>query len=258
MSLVKTMTCVVVDDERSSIQVLEKYIHKVPFLSLVATCDNAIESLKTIQQLKPDILFLDVEMPGIDGFELLTLLPSPRPSVIMVTASPAYAVDGFAQEVTDYLLKPFPFDRFVKAVKRCESQATTKFADTNHSGSSTDFANTPKVSEFDDRDVDFLMVRENKKIIRINPLEIQVVEGMRDYLKVYLDDRVAVLHITMTKIEARLPALLFFRVHKSFIVNKSFIKEIDGNELVLTSGKRILIGPKFRAELLNSLQKNFL
>ena len=196
------------------------------------------------------------------GFELLKLLPASRPAMIMITADPSYALEGYEHELTDYLLKPVSFERFLKAVNKVDN---------------TDFPKSfPVISElpreivpiskepqeqildteFSGARNDFLLLKENKKLIKVAPAEIHFIEGMRDYLKLYWSDRVAVIHMTMAKIEEALPAAQFLRVNRSYIVNKKVIREIEGNEITTNSGRKIPIGVTYRANVLAALHKN--
>ncbi|WP_409012479.1 LytR/AlgR family response regulator transcription factor [Dyadobacter sp. 50-39] len=237
-------------------------MQKVPFLELAGSAETATDALFLIRKLKPDIVFLDIEMPEMTGFELLKLLPASRPAMIMITADPSYALEGYEHELTDYLLKPVSFERFLKAVNKVDN---------------TDFPKSfPVISElpreivpiskepqeqildteFSGARNDFLLLKENKKLIKVAPAEIHFIEGMRDYLKLYWSDRVAVIHMTMAKIEEALPAAQFLRVNRSYIVNKKVIREIEGNEITTNSGRKIPIGVTYRANVLAALHKN--
>lgn len=256
------LRCVIVDDEADARGLIEKYVQKVPFLELAGLADTATEALFRIRELKPDIVFLDIEMPEMNGFELLKLLPAARPAMIMITADPSYALEGYEHELTDYLLKPVSFERFLKAVNKVDSvrfptrtSAAYEPARELHSmkkepvqpGTSTEFGGALN---------DFLLLKENKKLIKIAPAEIHFIEGMRDYLKLYWADRVAIIHMTMAKIEEALSPAQFLRVNRSYIVNKKVIREIEGNEITTNSGRKIPIGVTYRANVLAALQKN--
>lgn len=246
-----TLTCLIIDDEPDARELVEKMIRKVPFLKVLASCNNAIEALNKVQELVPDIIFLDIEMPHINGFDLLTLLPEPRPAVIMITADPSYAIEGFTRQIADYLLKPVAFDRFMKAVNKViATRGQHARVSEENLGCGGGEPTLPKLR------MDYLLIKENKRLVRIEPNEIRYVEGMKDYLKVYWSERISVVHLTMTKIEERLRQPDFIRIHRSFLVNKDVISEIEGNELTIVGGKKFPIGVTHRSHVMQLLQKN--
>ena len=256
------LRCIIVDDEADARRLIEKYVQKVPFLELTGLAENATDALFLIREMKPDIVFLDIEMPEMTGFELLKLLPAARPAMIMITADPSYALEGYEHELTDYLLKPVSFERFLKAVNKVDNTGSQKHlpAASEISRENVSTAKEPHQqifdTEFSGAGNDFLLLKENKKLIKVAPGEIHFIEGMRDYLKLYWSDRVAIIHMTMAKIEEALPAAQFLRVNRSYIVNKKVIREIEGNEITTNSGRKIPIGVTYRANVLAALQKN--
>lgn len=253
------LRCIIVDDEADARRLIEKYVQKVPFLEIAGFAESATDALYLIRERKPDIIFLDIEMPEMTGFELLKLLPAVRPAVIMITADPSYALEGYEHELTDYLLKPVSFERFLKAVNKVDNARVPKYLQaTNESvrelGSQA--KESTEQAEAAGFTSDFLLLKENKKLIKVSPGEIHFIEGMRDYLKLYWSDRVAVIHMTMSKIEEALSPSQFLRVNRSYIVNKKVIREIEGNEITTNSGRKIPIGITYRANVLAVLQKN--
>uniref|UniRef100_UPI00313F1186 LytR/AlgR family response regulator transcription factor n=1 Tax=Dyadobacter sp. OTU695 TaxID=3043860 RepID=UPI00313F1186 len=256
------LRCIIVDDEADARRLIEKYVQKVPFLELVGTAESATDALFLIREVKPDIVFLDIEMPEMTGFELLKLLPAIRPAVIMITADPSYALEGYEHELTDYLLKPVSFERFLKAINKVDSARLQKHLPgvSEPGGKSVSSPKEPQERVLDTAFTgtrnDFLLLKENKKLIKVAPSEIHFIEGMRDYLKLYWADRVAIIHMTMAKIEEALPVAQFLRVNRSYIVNKKVIREIEGNEITTNSGRKIPIGVTYRANVLAALQKN--
>jgi two-component system, LytTR family, response regulator len=256
------LRCIIVDDEADARRLIEKYVLKVPFLELAGVAESATDALFLIREIKPDIVFLDIEMPEMTGFELLKLLPATRPAIIMITADPSYALEGYEHELTDYLLKPVSFERFLKAVNKVDSTRFTKQLP-GIPEPAREYVPTPKETyqsvhdtEFTGARNDFLLLKENKKLIKVAPGEIHFIEGMRDYLKLYWSDRVAIIHMTMAKIEEALSPTQFLRVNRSYIVNKKVIREIEGNEITTNSGRKIPIGVTYRANVLAALQKN--
>jgi DNA-binding LytR/AlgR family response regulator len=246
----------IVDDELVARDLIQKYVDKTPYLQLVSVCSTAAEALFQIRDLQPDLIFLDIEMPGITGFELLKLLPSVRPAVIMVTADPSYALEGYEQQVTDYLMKPVSFDRFSKAVNKVlQSQPRVQL--TEPVRESPPEEETPEeLTVLAKSQSDFLLLKENKKLIRVRPEEIHFIEGMKDYLKLYWGDRVSIIHMKMSTIEDILSKQLFLRVNRSYIINKDAIHEIEGNEITTRNGNKVPIGVTYRTEVMNALLKN--
>ncbi|WP_031530372.1 LytR/AlgR family response regulator transcription factor [Dyadobacter crusticola] len=252
------LRCMIVDDELVARDLIQKYVSKTPYLDLVAVCSTATEALFQIRDLQPELIFLDIEMPGITGFELLKLLPAARPAVIMITADPSYALEGYEQQVTDYLMKPVSFDRFSKAVNKALQnrpvpaaqpvEAPKELQPAEHAPEESLNALKPQS--------DFLLLKENKKLIRVRPEEIHFIEGMKDYLKLYWSDRVSIIHMKMSTIEDILSKHLFLRVNRSYIINKDAIHEIEGNEITTRNGKKVPIGVTYRADVMNALLNN--
>lgn len=256
------LRCIIVDDEADARRLIEKYVQRVPFLELVGFAETATEALFQIRELRPEIVFLDIEMPEMSGFELLQILPANRPAIIMITGDPSYALEGYEQQVTDYLLKPVSFERFLKAINKVDGARPVKQPPVVHEVAGEmaiideETLNRSYGNMISRAPTDFLLLKENKKLIKVAPSEIHFIEGMRDYLKLYWSDRVAVIHMTMAKIEEALSATQFLRVNRSYIVNKRVIREIEGNEITTTSGRKIPIGITYRANVLAALQKN--
>lgn len=252
------LRCIVVDDELVARELIEKYVARIPFLELIGVSDTATDALFQIRQLKPDLVLLDIEMPGITGFELLKLLPANRPAIIMITADPSYALEGYEQEVTDYLMKPVSFERFTKAVNKVTQSHPTPSLKTEIASSEPVLMEVKATLETKPAysHEDFLLLKENKKLIKVDPHEIHFAEGMKDYLKLYWSDRISVIHMTMSKFEEVLSKTLFLRVNRSYIVNKDAILEIEGNEITTRNGKKVPIGVTYRSEVLAALNKN--
>ena len=259
-----SLRCFIIDDELPAQAVLEKFIQRVPFLELVGQSSNAVDALFAVQEIKPDLIFLDIEMPEMTGLEFLRALSTPRPHIIMVTASPQYAVEGFELNVVDYLLKPVAFDRFLRAINKVPREVadpvripgpvlTSSFAP----------APAPERSEASiqlttDGKSEFFMVREDKKLVKVVPGEIVFIEAMKDYLTIHLTGRTIVIHMTLTKMEEMLPAAQFVRVNRSYIVRKGAIKEIDGNLITTVDDKRVPIGVTYRDSVWEVMKRNIM
>ena len=256
-----TLRCFIIDDEQPAQAVLEKFIQRVPFLELVGQSYNAVEALLAVQELQPDLILLDIEMPEMTGIEFLRTLNAPRPQVIMVTASPQYALEGFELDVLDYLLKPVAFDRFLRAINK----AVTKLQPSASLTSNAPVLNlntaprpTPEPTPPPAEPASFFLVKEDKKLIKVVPDDIVFVEAMKDYLIIHLPTRTITTHMTMTKIEEMLPSAQFLRVNRSYIVRKGAIREIDGNLITTADGKRVPIGVTYRESVWKAMKENLM
>lgn len=236
----KTIKCFIVEDEPDARAVLKKYIDRVPFLELIGESGDPVSALFQVSKTRPDLLFLDVEMPDMTGFEFIRSLNDHKPQIILVTAYPDYAVQGFDYQVVDYLLKPVPFDRFLKGVYKAADlpAAADRKMDKN-------LRETGPAS--------FLLVKENKKIHRVNIDEIELVEATGDYVKIHLNQKIITTYSTLTRMEEQLPAALFMRINRSLIIRKNAIAQIDGNEIVTISGKKVSIGVTYREGVFGEL-----
>lgn len=210
------MNCLAVDDERLALDLLEDNIRKVPFLNLVKRCRNAFEALDIIREQPVDLLFLDIQMPGITGVQFLQSMPPNPPMVIFVTAYEQYALDGFNLDVIDYLLKPVSFERFLKAANKAYELHQLRRAEPLAP------AGTPPAGP------EYLFVNADYSLVKIRVADILYVEGLKDYVKIYLSTapRPVITRLTMKAMEERLPAQQFLRVHKSFIVAFDKIESI--------------------------------
>lgn len=228
----KNIRCMVVEDEPASQEILKKYIADCPQLELAALCSNAIEAGEKLRTLgNIELLFLDITLPRISGLDLYRSLSSPPP-VIFTTAYPEYAVNGFEVNAVDYLVKPFPFDRFLKAVNKLLDQRRTN-------GSSLQ---------------DYILLQADKKTHKVNYDDILYIEAMGDYVKVYMRDKTLVVHHTLQKLQELLPYDRFFRIHKSFLIALQRIEYIEGN-MVIINAQQLPIGQTYRAEFLTRLQR---
>jgi len=231
------MRCMIVDDEPLAQQVLENYVSRMPELKLHRTCRTALEAFEVLHKEKIDLLFLDIHMPVIDGISFLKSLKNP-PAVIFTTAFPEHAIEGFDLDAVDYLLKPIPFERFLKAVNRVMDQNKT-----------------PQQTEAQPS-ADFMFLKSDNKLVKVNFGDIIFVEAMKDYLRIYLrDGKKVIVHHTMKKMEETLPQDRFIRVHKSFIVSLQAIKSISGNT-VDAEAHQLPIGAMYKEQLMKKLYKS--
>jgi len=204
--------CLAIDDEPLALELLEDNISKVPFLHLVAACDNAMEAMKVMQQEPIDLLFLDIQMPGLTGLQFIQSMPAP-PMVILITAYEKYALEGFNLDVTDYLVKPVSLDRFVKACNKAKQLFDLK-AQQKSVGLTVMTG--------------FFFVNVDYSLVKVTISDIIYIEGLKDYIRIHLKStqRPLVTRMPMKTIEEQLPASGFIRIHKSYIVSIAFITAI--------------------------------
>ena len=208
------LNCIAVDDENLALDLIEDNIMKVPFLNLVKRCKNAFEAMEVLQSQDIDLIFLDIQMPGITGVQFLQSLTN-SPMVIFVTAYKQYALEGYNLNVIDYLLKPIDFERFLKAVNKASELHNLKHK-----------AVTPEpVSEGKNSTI---FVNADYSLVKVKIEEITYIEGLKDYIKIHLNSstKPIVTRMTMKSIEEKLPSSEFFRVHKSFIISLDKIESI--------------------------------
>jgi len=219
MTLVKTIRCLVVDDEPIAQQILERYVRSVAHLELLGTCSNAVDAINFLHQNTVDLLFLDIKMPEFSGLELLKSLDE-KPKVILTTAFSEYAVEAFEQGVTDYLLKPISFPRFVKAIN--------KVMDVN-------IADVPAATEVarvvPRQSADFTFFKVDKRIVKIYFKGTLFLEGFGNYTKVHLaDGKTLVVMEKLSDLENTLPPI-FIRIHKSYIISMDHFAHLEGNSV---------------------------
>ena len=240
------LNCLVVDDEPLAQNVLAMHISKIPTLRLVQKCSNAIEAFEALHKHEIDLLFLDINMPVISGLNFLRSLKNP-PAVILTTAYTEHAMDSYALEVVDYLLKPIPFDRFLRAVKKATALLGTngrKIPTTAEEQNVADVVVTKHLK-------DYFFVKSDGKLVKIDHSDIKYIEGLKDYLKIYTKGQTIVCHQTMKAMEELLPAEHFMRVHKSYIVALSAIKSIAVNLIFLNNDRvELPLGSTYRDALI--------
>ena len=251
------LRCAIIEDEPLAQELLEKYVRRVSSLELVGTFDDAIAAFEQLPALRPDVIFLDINMPEMTGIEFLRAYPAPHPIVVMTTANPHHALDGFDLGVMDYLLKPISFDRFLKTIGRIRSKtdAPSNKVDAATSANTTSVSDDVVASQVISPVPDFIYLKTDKKLEQIRFDDIVFVEALGDYLKVFLPDRYVVTHLTMTKLVENLPADRFLRVNRSYIVQLQYIKTLDGNTVTTSIGHSLTIGPNYRDVVKDALKK---
>ena len=228
--------CIVIEDEPLAQNILKKYISDHPSLELVAVCNDALESQSILSQQKIELIFLDVNLPRLSGINFIKTLVYP-PLIVFTTAYPEFAVEGFELNAIDYLLKPFSFERFLKAVNKALEKLNAPF-------SQNPIATKPS----------FVFLKADKKIHKVDLDTIYYIEAIGDYMKVVTSSGQLIINETMKKLQEDLPPDSFIRVHKSFIISRSKIKFIEGN-YVQVEDKSIPIGASYRNEVLTIIDK---
>ncbi len=219
--------CIIIEDEPLAVKILSDYILQVPFLALERTFKDAILATEWLRNNQPDLIFLDIHLPKLKGMAFLKTLTHP-PAVIITTAYHQYAVEGFDLNVTDYLLKPFEFERFLIAVNKVKSTRTEKLASNEN------------------RDVkDYLFLNVQKRKVKILFSEILYIESQREYIRIITTKNEYISKMSTHEIEALLPANLFKRIHRSFIVSLSKIESYTA-ETVEVNGISIPVGRDYR------------
>ena len=216
------LRCIAVDDESLGRKLLEEYISQLPFLELVRTCKNAFEAMEVLQEEKIDLMFLDIQMPGMLGTKFLASLRE-SPMVIFVTAYSNYAVESYELDVIDYLLKPVSLERFTKACYKALDAA--KKQETLSPATTVPQRETPE----------YFLVNVEYSLVKIIIQNISHIEGMKDYVKIFLQDtkKPVLTKSTLKGIEEKLPSTQFMRVHKSFIVNLDKIESIRSHQITI-------------------------
>lgn len=233
----KTIRCLVVDDEPPAREIIRRYIEQVPTLELSGECANAIQALSILQQEAVDLLFLDIRMPQLNGNDFLKTLKHP-PKVIFTTAHPEYALEGYDLDIVDYLLKPIPFDRFLKAVNKAYQLSAAK----------SDNASPGQ----DKKSESFVYFRADRKMVKVMLQDILYIESMKDYVKIFTSEGTIITKQSISSVEAMLPDKEFVRSHRSFIVATRHIKSFT-SDLIEIHNTEIPIGKLFRNEVMKLL-----
>ena len=243
MEPINKYNCLIVDDEPPAREVLRRYIAQIPMLNLIGECGNAVQAVTAMKQQHIDLVFLDIQMPQITGLDLIgTLFNAPK--IILTTAFEQYAVKAFELNVTDYLVKPVRFDRFLKAVIKALPE--------NEIHQSNDL---PVSSIRDNADPSFLYFRSERKMVKVLVDEILYVESLKDYVKIYTSKGPVITKYAITSLEAMLPANYFLRVHRSFIVALRKVDSYTQEEINIVNCV-IPIGKIYRQQVLKLLTES--
>jgi DNA-binding LytR/AlgR family response regulator len=229
----KTLRCLIIDDEPLAIDVIENYLGRLKDIE-ISRCQSAVEAVQLMIQRSFDLIFLDIEMPLLTGFDFLKTIKDP-PIVIITTAYRDYAVEGFEYEVADYLVKPVSFPRFMKAFERV-LKLMDKNEDMPESGSG-----------------EFLFLKVDRKLLKILVSEILYIESLKDYIRVTTATESYISYQSLTSITEKLPQDKFMRIHRSFTVALEKIDSVDGNCVVI-AGKSIPISRELKQDVLRILK----
>ncbi len=219
----------IVDDEPLSQEIIETYSNNLQVIELVKTCNNALEALAALKQYDIQLIFLDINMPMLSGINMVKTLATP-PAIIFTSAYTEYAIEGFNLDAIDYLVKPFSFERFVKAVNKVRDKLEKP--------------TTQKTT-------DFIVIKADKKLYKLDFADISYFTSVGDYVKVFTKQgKVIITNETLRNIEMNLPAELFIRTHKSYIVSIKAIRYVEANQ-IMVDNTPIPIGLTYKHELIN-------
>lgn len=208
--------CIIIDDEPIARKGMQEYINQVDFLDLSGVFENAQKAYAQLKDQPIDLIFLDIEMPKLSGIDFIKSLPDP-PLVIFATAYPGYAIEGYELDVVDYLVKPIPLQRFLKAANKAKDILSSRLQ-----GKTTSV-----------KPGDYFFVKENGKFTRIIYQDILFIEALQNYVAIHLEGKKIISYITLTVLEKQLPASMFMRAHKSYIVCLDKIDSINGNSVTI-------------------------
>lgn len=235
--------CIVVDDEPLAVEKLTGYINRLPMLELVGTFEGALEAMEFLRSSHADLLFLDIQMEKLSGIQFLEIMKN-RPHVVITSAYDRYALKGYELDISDYLLKPISFDRFVKAVDKVAAEMMTEPA------------NQPVTVQNNQQapENEFIFVKADYQMQKVNLSDILFIEGMKDYLRIHLPNARIMTLMSFSRMEKALPSDRFRRIHKSFIIPVDKIDQVERTMVIIGSHK-IPIGNKYRKEFFDYLER---
>jgi DNA-binding LytR/AlgR family response regulator len=234
----KKLSCIIVDDEPIARKILHEFVEQIPFLDLQGEFENAEKAAVFLGRNTIDIILLDIEMPKVSGLQLLQKMHI-ESLVIVTTAFPKYALEGYEMDVIDYLLKPFAFSRFLKAVQKAKDYYQIK-----HAAVATQQST-------------YIFIKSDKRIEKMELREIIYAESVGNYVSIHTENKKMLAYLTMKSLESQLPIDDFIKIHQSYIVNCSKIQAIEGNE-IKTAGQSLPISRNFRDSVMKIVQKRLL
>lgn len=238
------MNCIAIDDEPLALDIITEFCSNISYLNLIATFTNPMDAAKLLNSIDIDLIFLDLHMPQINGFDFMKSLYSP-PMVIFTSAYKEHAFQGYEYDAVDYLIKPFGFERFTKAVNKAYQRMILKKS-----------VNTP-AEEKPVSTSGFIMVKVEYSTLRMNIDDILYIEGLKDYVRIYSGGKPVLTKTTMKNIGDKLPVGRFLRVHKSFIVSVPKIDMIENNRIIIGK-ERIPIGESYKTEFYRIINRNLI
>lgn len=231
------MNCLIVDDEPIARKGLEEYVRDIDFLHLVAQCENPVRAAAVMAEHDVDLIFLDIQMPRISGIDFLKTLRHP-PLVIFTTAFPEYAVEGYALDVTDYLVKPITFERFLRAAQKAHEIFTLR----RSAGAARESA-------------EYFFVKCESRFEKVFYRDVLYIEGLQNYVVIHTESKKLIAYMTLSGVESQLPGEQFIKVHKSFIVSVPHVSVIDGNEIVIRD-RRIPVSRNLKDDVVQQILGN--
>jgi DNA-binding LytR/AlgR family response regulator len=212
----KKLSCIIVDDEPVARKILQEFIEQVPFLDLLGKFESAVKAEEFLKTGQPDLIFLDIEMPKVSGLQMLKR-SNIESMIILTTAFPQYALDGYEFDIIDYLLKPFAWNRFLKAVQKAK--------DFDEMNTQSGIAPPPS----------YIFIKSEKRIEKVELNDILYAEVLGNYVTICTERKKIIAYLTMKSLESQLPPADFIKIHQSFLVNRSKIESVEGNELKVGS-----------------------
>ncbi len=234
----KKLSCIIVDDEPVARKILQEFVEQLPFLDLQGKFENAGKAEMFLKYNKADLIFLDIEMPKVSGLEFLQKMDT-ESMVVLTTAFPQYALEGYELDIIDYLLKPFAFNRFLKAVHKAKDFHLLKTSTNNHLSSS------------------YIFIKSDKRIEKLELSEILYAESIGNYVSIFTENKRIMAYITMKSLESQLPNDVFIKVHQSYLVNASKIEAIEGNEIKM-GARSLPISRNYRDSVMKIVQQRLL
>jgi DNA-binding LytR/AlgR family response regulator len=234
----KKLSCIIVDDEPIARKILQEFTEQMPFLDLLGKFESAMKAEEFLKSNQPDLIFLDIEMPKVSGLEMLKRI-NIESMVILTTAFPQYALDGYELDIIDYLLKPFALQRFLKAVQKAKDFHEMK----NQSGSATPSS--------------YIFIKSDKRIEKVELSDILYAEVLGNYVTVHTERKNIIAYLTMKSLESQLSNADFIKIHQSFLVNRSKIESVEGNELKIGT-KSLPISRNYRDSVASLINQRLL
>ena len=240
--MMNPVKCLILDDEPIAAKVIQNYLDKLEGYEVSNICANALQAFEYLQSFKIDLIFLDIQMPRITGLEFLKSLQNP-PKVIIVTAYREFAYEGFELDVVDYLLKPVSFDRFLKAIDKYNNQVSDKVQRTRN--------NLLEVNSTDES----IWVRADRKNVKIRIDDIRYIEGLKDYVKIFVGNNMIISKAPLKKMESLLPSDGFIRIHRSYLVPVSKITAYNSEGIEIDT-ITLPIGKMYKESVISFLEKH--